>query len=425
MANNFLTAQMIANEALMVLENNLTFTKFVNRQYDKQFKNAEMKIGNTFYARKPVRYIGRDGAALSTEDSTETQVPIVLNQQSGVDIKFTSVDRALNIRNFSEQFLKPAVANIANKIDYRGLALVGGVWNQVGTPGTTPGSGMTAQQTTQLYLNAGALLDKTATPRDGMRSVVINEDAQASTVGALSGLLNPVDKISEQYNKGTLGTGLGLKFSMDQNVNVMTTGSAAGAPKVNGAAQGLIAPQGLTLGTISNFNFNTKGWTASTAVLNAGDIFTIANVYGVNPQSRQSTNKLQQFVVGGAMGTVYTSDGAGNLLVPITPAPIATGAYQNVTVLPADSANLTVVGPASTVSPLNVAFHRDAFTLACVDLPLPEGVDFAARASDDQLGISIRVVRAYDINTDSFPCRLDVLYGWAALRPELACRIAG
>jgi hypothetical protein len=165
----------------------------------------------------------------------------------------------------------------------------------------------------------------------------------------------------------------------------------------------------------------TDGWANSTAVIKKGDVFTIADVNHVNPQSLVSTASVQQFVAT-ANGT---SDGSGELTISISPS-ITTGTgFKTVDGSPADNAAITMVGAEASQSPQGLAFHKDAFTLAMADLPLPQGTDMAARVSDDQLGMSIRLIRDYDITTDKFPCRLDVLYGWAALRPELACRLQG
>ena len=150
-------------------------------------------------------------------------------------------------------------------------------------------------------------------------------------------------------------------------------------------------------------------------------MFTIADVNSVNPQSRQSTGQAQQFVVTADV----SSDGSGNLTAAISPAITSAGAFQTVDALPVDNAALTIVGAGGTATSQGLLHHKDAFTLAMADLPLPQGTDMAARVSDDQLGMSIRLIRDYDINNDKFPCRLDVLYGWASLRPELACRVQG
>lgn len=402
MPNTNLTISMVTKEALRVLENNLTFAKGVNREYDDKFAIEGAKIGDTLNIRKPARYVGRSGAALAVEDHTETSVPLQLNTQFGVDVQFTSKEMTLSIDEFSDRVLKPAMATIANKIDRDGLSLYSAVHNAVGTPGTTP-------STLKTYLEAGAKLDFESAPRDGQRSVVINPTASVEIVDALKGLFQSGEQIKSQYEKGNMGLAAGFKWSMDQNIHTHTVGPLGGTPLVKGASQ-------------TGAELITDGWTAAAAArLKKGDIFTIAGVFAVNPQTRQSTGQLRQFVVTADV----SSDANGEATIGIFPAIVTSGAFQTVTAAPADNAAITVLGAASAVSPVGLAYHKDAFVLGCADLLLPKGVDMAARASDKQLGISIRMVRQYDIANDRFPCRLDVLYGWKAVYPELACRIQG
>lgn len=421
MANTLLTDLHITQEALMILENELTFTKQVKRTLAREFTNK--KRGDTIYIRKPPRYMVRDGQAVSIQDTTQSQTPIVLSHQYGVDVEFNSQDLALRVSEFGRDILQPQITVIANAIDLAGLAQANLIYNAVGTPGTTPGTGSTAQAALAVYANAQALLDKCSVPRDGRRAIVINEDAQAVTVPNLAGLFNDQKQVSEQYRDGQMGRALGMKWSMDQNVNVLTQGTLGGTPLINGSIVPLTAPTGTSLGSITNQTLSTNGWTASTKVLLGGEIFTMAGVHGVNPVSKQDTGKLQQFVV---LSGPYTADGSGNIAaLQVSPPVITSGPYQTVTALPAANVPLVFLGAASVVSPQNLAFHQDAFAFASVDLPLPGGTHMAARKSDDQLGISMRFVAAYDVRTDLFIGRFDVLCGWATPRPEFAVRLPG
>lgn len=408
MSNTLLTISEITLEAVRVLENQLTFANKINRDYDDQFAIEGAKIGDTINIRKPPRYVGRTGQALQIEDSTETSIPLTLGTQFGVDIVFTTKDLTLSIDRFSERFLKPALATVANKIDRDGLALYQSVANYVGTPGTTPSQLMT-------YLNAGVLMDNEATPDDGLRTVCVNPQMQATIVNALTGLFNPQKNIGEQYVKGEMGEAANLKWYKDQNVNVHTIGQQGGTPLFDGT------------GATSGSTIKIKGWTSAAATrVKKGDIFSIANVNAVNPQSRQITGTVRYFVA--------TADGAsdvsGNMTLSISPAIVgpnldgSPSQFQNVDALPIDGAAITMFGAASVQTPQGLAFHRDAFTLGTADLYLPKGVDMAARVSDKDTGLSVRMVRAYDINLDRCPCRLDVLYGYAPIYQELACRVA-
>jgi len=409
--NNLLTISKITNEALMVLENELTFTNNVTREYDDQFAVTGAKIGNTLNVRRPGRFIGTTGPALNVEDFNETSVPVTLSTQFHVDTQFTTQDLALSLDAFSDRILKPAVAAIANKMDYDGLTMAkNNVANIVGTAGTPPTGLIT-------YLTAGAYMDSEGAPRDGRRSCVIEPFTSATIVDSLKGLFVPSDVIGKQYTKGMMGRdSAGMNWYMDQNVVSQTFGSYSGKTL---SVDTTSASFGISTGWAQ---FGTVQLVASSALtLNQGDVIQIAGVYGVNPQNRQSYGKLRNFVV---MSTTAVATGGGTA-VTVSPAIITGGQFQNVVVQTTSaSAVVTPFNNTGTVSPQNLVFHKNFATLATADLELPDGVHFAGRASDKDLGLSIRVVRQYTINNDSIPTRLDVLYGWAPLYPELACRVA-
>jgi hypothetical protein len=417
MSNNLLTISKITNEALMVLENELTFTSEVDRNYDDQFAVVGAKIGNTVNVRKPGRFIGTTGPALNVEDFNETSVPVTLSTQFHVDTQFTTQDLALSLDMFSDRVLKPAIAAIANKIDRDGMAMaVAQTANIVGTAGVVPTELLT-------YLTAGAYLDSEGAPRDGRRSCIVEPFTSASIVNSLKGLFVPQEAIASQYRKGLMGRDSGgMNWKLDQNVVAQTFG--------DNSTDTVTASVNTTTGT----GFLTSGWASSSTIsvtaantgiinLNAGDVFTIDGVYAVNPQNRQAygSNKLRNFVV---KTTVAISSGSSANVV-VSPAVITAGQFQNVTIPTTSStAAVTQFNKTGVVSAQNIIMHKNAFTLAVADLELPEGVHFAGRASDKEIGLSMRVVRQYTINNDSIPTRLDVLYGWAPLYPELACRVA-
>ena len=417
MANNLLTISKITNEALMVLENELTFTSEVDRNYDDQFAVVGGKIGNTVNIRKPGRFVGTTGPALNVEDFNETSVPVTLSTQFHVDTQFTTQDLALSIDMFSDRVLKPAVAAIANKIDRDGLVMATqNTANIVGVAGTPPTGLIT-------YLTAGAYLDAEGAPRDGRRACIVEPFTSATIVDSLKGLFVPQEAIGEQYRKGLMGRdSAGMNWKLDQNVVSQTFGNNS-TTTVTGSVATTTATGFLTSGWASSSNISITAANTGNLVLNVGDTFTIAGVYAVNPQNRQAygSNKLRNFVVKSAATIASGSSGT----VTVSPAVITAGQFQNVTI-PSTSASaaITQFNSTGTVSPQNIIMHRNAFTLAVADLELPEGVHFAGRASDKEIGLSMRVVRQYTINNDSIPTRLDVLYGWAPLYPELACRVA-
>ena len=423
MANTLLTISKITNEALMVLENELTFTSEVDRNYDDQFAVVGAKIGATVNVRRPGRFIGTTGPALNVEDLNETSVPVTLSTQFHVDTQFTTQDLALSLDMFSDRILKPAVAAIANKIDFDGTTTAAlNTANIVGTAGTPPTGLYT-------YLSAQAYLDSEGAPRDGRRSCIVEPFTSATIVDSLKGLFVPTAEISSQYTKGLMGRDSGgMNWKLDQNIISQTFGNFS-ASTVTASVATTTATGFLNSGWASSSTITLTAANTGTINLNAGDTFTIAGVYATNPQNRQpyGTNKLRSFVVKSAVSVASGS----SVSVTVSPAVIYGGQFQNVSI-PAPSGTAAVTFFASqynasgngVVSPQNIVMHRNAFTMAMADLELPEGVHFAGRASDKEIGLSMRVVRQYTINNDSIPTRVDVLYGWAPLYPELACRVA-
>lgn len=386
-----LTPSLITKETLVILQNNLVAAGKVNRQFENQF----VKIGNQLTIRKPNRFKTTKGAALSIQNVTEPSATITINQQAQVAFQFTSQDLTLTIEEFSERYCKPAAETIASTIDYDTLTNFNQVFNEVGTPGTIPSSFASLAA-------VGQRMDEGLVPQDG-RVLILNPAAYWGLANGLVGLF--IKSVAEPALKGFLANVANFEIYQDANIQSQTVGAYGGSPVVNGAAQ-----TGSTL--------VTNGWSASvTGLLNVGDIFTIAGVNAINPQNRQSTGALQNFVVTSAAN----SDSGGNSTIGIYPAITTTGNYQTVSGSPANLAAISVKGSASTGYAQNIAFVRDAFGLVTVPMEIPGGVDFAAR--ELVKNISMRILRVYDVNNDVIPCRLDVLYGTATFYPELACRL--
>ena len=428
MSNSLITATGLAKEAQRVLHNNLGFLKGVDKQYSAEFANAGAKIGTTLNVRMPNRYYVSHTPTLQAQNTTEETVALQLTTQFQVGLNFTQQDLTLSMDNFSERIIQPAMARLASDMDWYALSMAKDVYNSVGTPGTTPGSalsqtGLRNVTAPTVFLNAGAVLDNFATPRDDKRRVVVNPTAMAGSVGGLSGLFNDQEAVGSQYKKGIIGHALGFEFVMDQNVNTLITGTRA-ITYTNLQADG--ANQ-----TGSTLLLTAEAQSQDTLTFKKGEQITIAGLYSVNPENQQSTGNLAQFTIT-ADKTVAVGAGA-QFSLSISPEIIYTGATVSngtVTGTQADNAVITIISDASATAatasgnyPMNLAHHKDAFTFATADLEMPRGVDFAARETYD--GISMLVVRAYDINNSQFPCRIDVLAGWKTLRPEMACIIWG
>lgn len=400
MPNTLLTIAMITRQASMILENNCVFLKQVTRSYDDQFAKNGAKIGSVLNVRLPIQSQYSSGQGIVLQDAVETSVPITLAKQYQRSFEFPTASFTLDIDDFSERFIAPHMANMANQIDGDGLALASQIYNVVGTPGVVPTD-------LQTYLNARVALANSACPMDDTLAVVINPQMEATLVNNLKGLFNQTTEIGRQYKEGTMGRTIGFKFSMDQNVSVETIGAWAGSTPIVTTAPA----NGAT-------SIVTQGWATSAQVLKNGDIVYFAGVDQVNPQSKADVGTLQPFVVQGNV----TSGGGGSATINFQPPMITNGAQQNITALPAANAVITVYGGSGVLTPQGLAFHKQAFCFATADLERAGMGDMDDRVVNK--GVSTRVVRVYDINTDRKPCRMDVLGGWAVIRPQLACRIA-
>lgn len=388
-----LTPSIISKESLVILANNLVMAGRVNRQFEDQMG---AKIGTTLTIRKPNKFTVSEGAGLQVQDIIEPSTSITISNQSHVDFQFGSTALTLVVEEFRERYLKPAMEKLANRIDRGVLANIPNVYNEVGTPATTPNA-------FSFIANVAQRLDEEASPQND-RTLVLNPKAYWGVTVGISTVY--VQSVAEPGFKGFIPNIANFEIFMDQNIPTQQTGAYAGTPTVTGAGQ-----TGSTL--------VTGGWTASiTGLLNVGDVFTLSGVNAVNPESLASTGSLRNFVVTATANS--NSSGASSLSIypPIT----TTGAYQTVDASPASGATLTVIsGATGSNLTKNIGFCKDAFGLVTVPLIMPDGVDF--KAQEVYKGISLRVIRAYDINNDVLPTRIDVLWGTATYYPELACRL--
>jgi hypothetical protein len=402
MANSLLTIDMITRKSLEILENNLVISRNVNKEYDDSFAVEGAKIGSTLRIRLPDRALVTDGAALQVQDDNEQYTTLAVSSQKHIGINFTSAELTMQLDDFAERVLKPRISQLAASVDADVANAYKSIFNTVGTPGTTPATAL-------VLLQAQQKLNESATAMSP-RYATVNPAANAGLVNGLSGFFNPTGTISRQFKTGMMGEGvLGYdEMNMSQSIVNHTTGSRAGTILVNET----VATQGQATITLDGLT--------STTTVTVGDVFTIAGVYAVNPQTRLSTGSLQQFVVTAAQ-TASGGDMANMAISP--PMYTAANALATIDAFPANNAAVTFVGTASTVYPQNLVYHKNAITLATADLLLPQGVDMASRQVHN--GISMRIVRQYDINNDRMPCRVDVLYGFSTIRPPMACRIWG
>jgi hypothetical protein len=399
MSNTLVTCSIVAKESLAILKNMLSFSQNVNRDWEQEFTGNMSRgyaPGATINIKRPPRYTYRAGRVAVPQSTVETTVPLTLNQ-GGCDLNFTSFERTLSLTKLEDK-LMAAMAPVANEIDRQGLSLARfstyNVLNPTGALPTT--SALAIQAMTQM----GQRLDEMGAPRDRRRAMIANPALNASLVQGFGGFFNNPSKISDQYNTGMLSDSFGFVTGMDQNVDVHTNGAAT-ATNINGAGQ-----TGSTITVVA----------VAGGTLTRGTVITLPGVFAVNPQSRQSTGQLANFVV--------TADvAAGQTSIPISPAIVTSGAFQNVTASPTTGQPYVIQGAASTSYGCNVAYHKDAFTLAMVPMWSPPGgkgvIDVAQETMD---GFTLKVTEFYDGVNDNSIMRVDVLFGWAATYPELAVK---
>lgn len=393
MANSILTPTAVTRKCLQVLHQKLNFISKVNRQYDDQFAREGAKIGDSLKIRLPNEYTVRTGLSMSTQDVTESSVTLTMATVKGVDLSFTSTELLLSIDDFSERIIDPAMSVLAANIEADALNMYKEVANLYDGDGAAFafGSVSAARQT----------LNENLAPMDDSRCMLLNPTHATKYINDTKGLFHSGEEIAEQYRKGMVGMAQNFKFYENTLLVPHTTGTAA---KTTGYLSNGATQSGSTI-TVD---------TGTTSFL-VGDVITFAGVFSVHPETKVSTGVLKQFVITANSGTSATS-------LAISPAIVATGGRQNVSNTVADNSAIVKVGAgASETLNQSLAFHKNAFAFVTADLPLPDGTDWARRETYD--GITVSLVRDFTISDRSFPCRLDVLYGYKAIRPQLAVRV--
>jgi hypothetical protein len=397
MANTLLNPDMITREALRILHQKCNFVGNVNRQYDDSFANEGAKIGNTLRIRRPVEYVSSTGATIATgtgADSVEQNFSLTVNTQRHVPMRFTSNELTMKLDEFSQRIIEPAVARLAAGVESDALSMVDKVYNKV--------EAGTKVEMSEVLDVRRRLMDNLVPP--GPWTALMNTQANADLVNALKGLFQDSRAIAEQYRDGMMGRTAGFNFYENTLLPSHTYGAEGGLSNylVDGASQ-----------TSSNAESMSLVLKTGTKTVKAGDVFTIASVNRVHPESKTDTGEAQQFVA------LSNFTGAGT--VSVSPGMVTSGPRQNVSAAAADGATLTFKGAASTAYHQSILYHPDAFAFATADLVMPRGVDMASRQVYD--GISIRMLRDYAIVKDRLYTRLDVLYGYTPLYRQLACRL--
>lgn len=392
MANSLLTPTAVTREALRILHQKLNFVGNITRDYDDSYAKSGAKIGDSLKIRLPNQYTVRTGATLSAQDVTEQSTTLQVSTQKGVDLNFTSVDLTLSLDDFSKRILDPAMSVLAANIEADALNMYKDVYQSVWNGG--------AAATYNKALDCRVKLQNALAPPSN-RTMLLDPLAMADVIKDTKTLFQDDASIAKQYREGMVGRAAGFDWGENTLLPSHTRGAGDAAYVVNTST-------GITSGTA------TITVATGTGTILKGDVFTVAGVFEAHPETKANTGRLQQFVA-----TADYAGGAG--AVSVSPTPITSGALQNIVIVGAGAGKaVAIAGTASAAVQTGLAFQKGAFAFATADLVLPEGVDFARREVMD--GISMRIVRQYDINNDKFPCRLDVLYGYKTLRSQLACR---
>jgi hypothetical protein len=407
MSSTRLVPSAITAEALRLLEINTPLIQNIDKQHDKETEYGGQKRGPSIRIRLPNQYVTRDGWTINAQEEVEQAVTLTVGTAVGVDMYFTEAELAQNINDFSRDHLVPAMDALSATLDstvYSGAYKQ--VYNSVGTPGTTPNSPL-------VWLQAVGKLFDSGCPQNNLKCVM-NSDANIYTVNGTISLQNDPKKVSNQFVTGRIGTDtLGISsWWMSQNVPNHTCGSRSGTILIDDAGAANAVEGGTTI--------HIDGLGGATQTVAAGDVFTVAAVYSVNPKTKQSTGKLQQFVV-----TTAATASSSEVDLTVSPAMYtsASGGLQNITAFPVDGAAVTFMGTASTSYPQNLVFHQEFATFATANLTMPNDVTFKAQMASK--GINIRILKQFQISDSTQPCRSDVYYGYVVQRPQFACRVWG
>lgn len=412
MANNLLTNLIITREAARVLHQEGTFLSNVNREYRDEFAKSGMKAGDTINMRLPAKYNVRTNATFAGQDHFERSTPLAVLSQYGVDVSFTTKDRTMSLDDYSKRVIRPAMKQLAAKIEFDALAAAYKAVNN-GINATTNVS------LTYRYFQKGGqrLTDELAPLSD--RTAILNPASLVEFLDATKGLFAAQSNLNSQFREGIMGRTGGFDVGENTLLPAHTTGTMAGSP--------------VTFGTTLGLSTTANSWTSTTALsvtgatgngtLKAGDIFTLSGVYAVHPESKQNTGRLQQFVV---QADLTMTTATSTYTVTVKPALIygSGNAFQNCALSGvSDTSGLTItrLGASNTAFAQDLFFHKDAFAFASVDLEdvSPYGASCSRAVSDN---ISMRFIQQYDSSADVVVGRFDVLWGFAPLLPELACR---
>lgn len=405
MANTNLTIDMITRAALEVAHEKLSFIGTVNRQFDANFKpekQANGKIGGTLRIRNPNQFTRRTGSrVMDVQDVTTTAQTLTLATQDGVDMRFNSAELALDINDFTEQYLDPAMSVLVSGIEGDMLSgVTKDIYQQVGTPGTVVG----ASADISALGAARAKLNQSLAPKDGKRYAQLDSVTMGSIVNGTKSLFQDSTQIKEAFREGFISRNAMATWYENERTYAHTNGSSDNTGTVNDTVAS--GDSSVTLASMG-----------VSKTIKAGSIITFAGCYDVHPETKAAYSHLKQFTI----TADATTDGSEAVTVSVSPSIITSGATQNCSAIPTNGGAALVSGSASTAYQQNLMYHKDAFTFVTAALPMMDDAHKCVVRTKDNL--SIRCWSASDIRNDELLTRIDILYGYKTIRPEWACRI--
>lgn len=414
MANALLSPKVYANAALKLLKNSVVLPKLVTTEFKDEFK----KIGSTVYAKRPPEFTVRDGAVASVQDVVEGEIAVTIDKQKGIDVEFTSVEETLTVDSLlKSRTLKAAMAQLGQQVDSDLHALTKKFYNWVGTPGQTINSYADLTKAPQR-------LDEYGIPMDGRVGILPPADAWAM-LGALSGLSAQEKEARDALTQAKLPMLGNIDWYSTQNAASVTTGSRSGDALIDGANQDVAYSEVKDGAWVQDLILDAVG---NATTIKAGEVFTIADVYGVNPRSKVALPYLQQFTV--ISDATANSTANGQVTISISPPIIISGAFQNCDSAPANNAAIQWMGndtegstDATTYS-FGSVFRKDAIALVSAKLIMPFTGE-ADYSTDPDTGLTVRYWRSSDSTNDTHLHRFDILYGVKMVDPRQGTRISG
>jgi len=399
MANTFTNTQKVAAEAVRLLKNNLKFTGIINQKYSKTFKAPE-SVGESIDIRVPFNpSVRKNSATLVAQSFAEQTRTLKIDQQYGVDVSFSSLEKELDVKEYSDRVLRSEMANLATAVESKIMTDTINKCSNVISSATLSHTNVR---------QAKARLAQSLAPIDGRLTMFINPVDEVDILSGTETLFRGKD-IESEYDNSSMGNALGFKWFESNLIPDYETGTNAIRGSAANTIEAVLPVEGASVLSI----------TGATAVgtFKAGEIFQIEGVYDVNYQTKVAYPRLKTFVVAEDATAV-----AGAVTLTLgEPIYAGTGGFKNVSALPATGADIHFYGQSSSAYSQSFAFAPDFATVAFCDPRLPKGEDEAGKYMLD--GVSARMVTGFDIINDVYPSRFDTYFGDTMLWQQWGTRI--